>query len=144
MKILLKRTGSHRRSFFLIFWNFQTCFILPTNHISDYHWLLINAQLWTKQPLVIALSNNFLSGNYLIQLYWKPHNSKLKEGFFSPPPGFEPWSPGTWSQCATNQLCWPTFRSIFYVWSIDKPLKIFNNQTMVTISNLTLQSCTCL
>ena len=30
------------------------------------------------------------------------HNKKTKEEFFSPPP----WSPGTKSQFATNDLCW--------------------------------------
>ena len=31
---------------------------------------------------------------------------KEKRGKISPPLGFEPWSPGTKSQCATNDLRW--------------------------------------
>ena len=36
-------------------------------------------------------------------------NIKNKRCIFSPSTGFELWSPGTESQCTTNELCWPPF-----------------------------------
>ena len=43
-------------------------------------------------------------GNFLS--FWDCH-PKEKDDKFSPPPGLEPGSPATTSQCATNEHCWP-------------------------------------
>ena len=55
-------------------------------------------------------------------------SQKWKRNFFSPPPGFEPWSPETESQCATNELhlLLKLVNSIYY------PILMYNSEVWQT------------
>ena len=67
---------------------------------------------WSTSTALFMIKTAFFTTyrSKITKCIWRQswdHNSKMKEEKIYLPPGFEPWSPGTESQCSTYELCWP-------------------------------------
>ena len=78
---------------------FKNLFCIIFCSIKHAKKLFFFAKIFGKKLLILQLKINCKIGiNLEVN---RNHDSTTKEANFSPPPGFEPWSPGTESQCTT-------------------------------------------